>query len=120
MCHRLFVIAVLVLCVLGMCGASGWCDVIHVKTTGNDSNDGLSWGTAKRTVQTGLDASAPGDQVWVAAGTYVERITLPDGVALYGGFLGTEGDLGARNWTLNQTVIDGSQGGQVSFAFVWN
>ena len=39
-------------------------------------------------------------EVWVAAGTYVECITLKAEVALYGGFAGGETDLSQRNWTV--------------------
>ena len=82
---------------------------IYVATTGNDTNDGLSWATAKLTVQAGLNAAVSGDQVWVAAGTYVQCITLKAEVALYGGFVGSETDLAQRNWAVNATVLDGNQ-----------
>ena len=62
---------------------------IYVSRVGNDANDGFSWATAKLTVQAGLNAAVSGDQLWVAAGIYVERITLKAGVALYGGFAGS-------------------------------
>src|SRR5207253_201489 len=65
---------------------------VYVSKAGNDANDGLSWQTAKLTVQAGISASTSGDQVWVAAGTYVERIQLRNAVALYGGFSGSETD----------------------------
>ena len=70
---------------------------VYVATAGNDANDGISWLTAKKTVQAGLNAAAAGDQVWVAAGTYVQCITLKAGVALYGGFAGGETDLSQRS-----------------------
>ncbi len=86
---------------------------IYVSTEGNDGNAGTSWPTAKATLQAGLDAAESGDQVWVAAGTYVECITLKDGVGLYGGFAGWEGDLSDRDWTTNVTTLDGNQAGSV-------
>jgi parallel beta-helix repeat protein len=96
--------------------AMGWLGVsrldaatIYVCPAGSDANDGLTWPTAKKTVQAGLNAAASDDQVWVAAGTYVENITLKSGVALYGGFAGGESDLAQRNWTTNVTVLDGNQ-----------
>ena len=86
---------------------------IYVSTAGNDGNNGRSWADAKKTVQAGLNTAAAGDQVWVAAGTYVENITLTAEVALYGGFAGTEADLVQRNWTVNVTVLDGNRAGSV-------
>lgn len=41
-------------------------------------------------MQAALNLAGPGDQVWVAAGQYYERVSIPDGVELYGGFVGTE------------------------------
>ncbi len=86
---------------------------IYVSKAGNDANNGLSWATAKATVQGGLNAASSGDQVWVAAGTYVENITLKDGVALHGGFAGDETDLPQRNWTAHVTILDGNKAGTV-------
>jgi len=86
---------------------------VFVSTSGNDENDGLTWATAKQTVQAGLNAATGGDEVWVAAGTYVENITLKDAVALYGGFAGNETELSQRNWATNKTVLDGNQAGSV-------
>ena len=42
----------------------------HVATTGNDSNDGLTTGTAWKTLQKGANTVNPDDVVQVAAGTY--------------------------------------------------
>ncbi len=44
--------------------------VIHVKTDGDDGNDGSSWELAVRTIQRGIDLARNGDQVLVADGTY--------------------------------------------------
>ena len=80
--------------------------IIYVSQSGNDANDGLSWATSKLTIQNGVttaDASAD-PTVWVAVGllpppvlplqptpiAYVENITVPDNVAVYGGFRGDE------------------------------
>ncbi len=87
--------------------------IYYVSTAGNDANDGLSWPAAKLTVQAGLNAATSGNEVWVAAGAYVQCITLKDGVALYGGFAGGETDLSQRNWTVNVTILDGNQVGSV-------
>ncbi|MGB9623939.1 MAG: right-handed parallel beta-helix repeat-containing protein [Phycisphaerae bacterium] len=87
--------------------------IIHVKPDGDDANDGSTWAAAKRTIRAGLFDAAETDQVWVAAGTYVERITLRRGVALYGGFAGNETDRAQRNWAVHRTILDGNKGGPV-------
>ncbi len=84
---------------------------IVVSTSGDDLNDGLTWATAKRTIQAGLDTAVPGDQVWVAQGTYAENITLAADVGLYGGLAGNETpgafSLACRRSRENMTVVQG-------------
>jgi parallel beta-helix repeat protein len=93
---------------------SAYSAVIYVdQNAPGPEHDGISWETAFLTVQEGLAASTSGDQVWVAAGLYVERITLKAGVALYGGFPAGGGDWGSRDWSANATILDGNQGGVV-------
>ena len=88
--------------------------IIYINgTTGDNDNGGLSWGSAKQTVQAGLNVAVSNDQVWVAAGTYVEQVTIKSGVSLYGGFNGNEVSLGERNWSTNITILDGNQNGSV-------
>ncbi|MCE5323028.1 hypothetical protein LLG46_06910 [bacterium] len=80
--------------------------IIHVKTDGDDEDDGLSWGTAKETVNAALDAASSGYEIWVAAGTsYSISTSIPDGVRIYGGFDGTETSIDDRDWVTNLTVI---------------
>lgn len=93
--------------------------VVYVSPSGNDLNDGSSWAKAKKSIQAGIEAAA-GEvaEVWVAAGTYSERITLKPNAWLYGGFAGTETDKSQRDWKASKTVIDGTpaqgqQGGSV-------
>ncbi len=87
--------------------------------TGN--NDGTSWADAYRgvdAVATALNASVSGDEIWVAAGTYVPTTTttrtithqLKAGVAVYGGFNGTETLLAQRNYLANVTTLSGDIG----------
>ena len=108
---RLAVMAALVFVV------PAWAGTIFVSTSGKDAGTGQSWAAAKRTVQAGLDTAIAGDQVWVATGTYVENITLKDGVALYGGLAGNEDpatfDLADRDFQAHETTLDGNQNGSV-------
>lgn len=88
--------------------------VVRVSTPGNDSNSGSSWALAKRTVQAAIDEVAlAGGEVWVAAGEYYEKVTLPPHVSIYGGFAGTETLRTQRNPVTNSTVLDGSYSGAV-------
>ena len=98
--------------------------VRYVKTDGSDSNTGLSWGQAYLTVQKALETAVSGDEIWVKAGTYKPTkefdgttdasrdftFYLKDGVAVYGGFAGTENLLSQRNWTSNVTILSGDIG----------
>jgi len=93
----------------------------YVTTSGDDiNNNGLSWGTAFGTVQKALDAAVSGDEIWVAAGTYYPdeidgtdsndpdaTFRLKSGVALYGGFVGTEAALADRPTPLALTILSG-------------
>ena len=70
------------------------------------SGDGTSWAQAFRTVQEALantNLTACQAEIWVARGDYAGGITLRSGVAIYGGFVGTEASVFERNWTTNLT-----------------
>ncbi len=81
---------------------------IYVDTAG--TGDGSSWTNAAPTITDGLSIANMGDQVWVEVGTYAENVTVPDGVALYGGFAGGETSLSQRNVRANVTTISDSAG----------
>jgi len=87
--------------------------VFYVAPGGSDANDGSSWELAKASVQAAVNEARTGDSVWVAAGTYVGPVTLEKGVALYGGFAGTETQLEQRDWRAHVTVLDADQQGPV-------
>ncbi len=93
-------------------------NTIYVKHDAAGANDGTSWANAYTTLYTALSAASPGDQVWVAAGTYKadagtanNSLFMEAGVALYGGFNGTEAMLSARNPQTNVTVLSGDLAG---------
>jgi len=102
-------------------------------TRPNDSGDGLSWPTAKKTVSAALALAQYGDQVWIKAGTYrattdaygnaapfdarTKTHTLKSGVNVYGGFNGSETALAQRNVAANISILSGDlNGNDVGFA----
>ncbi len=84
------------------------------------SGDGLSWQTAFKTIQEGIDDVAGSEescQVWVAEGRYPiyrsgprDTVWLKPNVSLFGGFEGWETTLEQRNWLSHPTILDGRQG----------
>ena len=73
----------------------------------NDSGDGLSWATAKKTIQGAINATTAAHQVWVKKGTYAEALTFSSGAAVYGGFAGNETQLSQRAGKPQETILDG-------------
>ncbi len=70
-------------------------------------------------LQTALTNTVSGSELWVAAGTYTPTtgtdrtlsFQLRDGIALYGGFAGSETLRSQRNITANVTVLSGDLNG---------
>lgn len=98
--------------------------VIYVRASdGNDGNDGLAWNRAKKTITAALNAtSASTKEIWVAAGTYNEQVTMREGVNVLGGFADTgnptnkldDTNRNISNTTAGfMTTIDGQAGGRV-------
>src|SRR5574341_967977 len=85
--------------------------VCFVKAGASGSNDGTSWTNAYTSLQSALSGSC--SEVWVAAGVYkpganrTATFNIPPGVAVYGGFAGTESSLSQRNPGLNITILSG-------------
>ena len=87
-------------------------------------NNGSSWADAYTELQLALDAGVSGDQIWVAEGTYTptaehggsgdryKSFQMKNGVAIYGGFDPTEGDVAweDRDWEGNVTILSGDIG----------
>ncbi|NLV44139.1 MAG: PASTA domain-containing protein [Candidatus Hydrogenedentes bacterium] len=80
--------------------------VYFVKLSG--TGDGSSWENAGN-LQAMVDQAQAGDEVWVAAGVYTSEasavLTLKAGVAVYGGFAGTETVREQRDWRGNITML---------------
>nr|MBP6619266.1 right-handed parallel beta-helix repeat-containing protein [Leadbetterella sp.] len=93
---------------------------VNINATG--TNAGTSWANAFTSLQGALDVAVSGDQIWVAAGTYLpskdpfgnaspanagdKTFYLKNGVSIYGGFIGTETALNQRV-SGNETILSG-------------
>lgn len=113
---RSFQLALLICCAIASLNVAA--QVIYVKFDAPGLNNGSSWANAYLTLDPALSAAVPGDQIWVAAGTYTTDNPAPNnyflmesGVELYGGFNGTETSLSQRNYLTNVTILDGDIGG---------
>ena len=73
---------------------------------GSDNNTGTSWNNAFATLTKAFTLTAEGDEIWVAAGTYIGAYTLSKhDFKLYGSFAGTE-----TSPVLNNVVLGGKNG----------
>lgn len=90
----------------------------YVTAAGAGEKNGSNWANAydNTQLQTAINASAGGDQVWVAKGTYKPGSTrdiyfnMKTGVGVYGGFAGTETAISQRNILGNETILSGEIG----------
>jgi hypothetical protein len=95
----------------------------YVNDAAAGANDGTSWENAFTDLQSALAVAVAGDSIWVAAGTYKPSLSidgsadvrtasfsLKSGVALYGGFAGTESRLDRRGSDPALTVLSGDIG----------
>jgi gliding motility-associated-like protein len=79
---------------------------------------GTTWASAFNNLQSALAASSIFDQIWVAQGTYKPStpagrsatFSVPGGVAIYGGFIGTESANTQANPALYPTILSGDIG----------
>ncbi len=87
---------------------------IYVNAGASAGGDGTSWANAYDNLETALASASSGNEIWVASGTYMisgdrnQSFVVPSGVAMYGGFNGTEVLLSQRDWELNITSLDGN------------
>ncbi|MEI7983729.1 MAG: LamG domain-containing protein, partial [Bacteroidota bacterium] len=113
----------------GIGSFSGWTassspKTIYVNDNASGKNDGTDWTDAYSSLQSALDNAVSSDQIWVAAGTYTPtsaydltntsryyHFRMIDGVAIYGGFAGTETDVTQRTnfgaGQTNETILSG-------------
>jgi predicted outer membrane repeat protein len=102
-------------------------DIVYVKADNAGTQDGSSWETAYSSLQLAMNhAYSAGADVWVAAGTYAPSETgnreasfmLRKGVAVYGGFVGTETAVDQRDAAANETLLSGDLGGTNAYHVV--
>jgi gliding motility-associated-like protein len=102
--------------------------IVYVTSSGAGTNDGSSWQNAlgSSQLQAAMENAAANTQIWIKAGTYYptaypagcsicnapqyEAFSLKSGLAVYGGFAGTETDLSQRNIAANVTTFSGDIG----------
>ena len=90
-------------------------NILYVKEGG--TGDCSSWENACD-LQDALGDAETGNEIWVAEGTYYPTdstdrtvsFKLKNGVALYGGFAGTETARDQRDWVVNPTILSGDLG----------
>lgn len=107
-----------VLSILCAVTAASGQDVVFVNAAlQTGTNDGSSWANAyqgRLGLKAALDAAQAPAQFWIAEGTYAPSLgdrsasfELHSGIALYGGFVGTETQLSERNPALHETILSG-------------
>ena len=92
----------LTLCAATLCASA---TIRYVSPNGDNAKDGLSWANAKASVNEAVKASSKGDEVYVAAGTYNETVSLKDGVQIRGGYNATTGLRDIENF---KSILDGT------------
>jgi len=110
-------------------GTANTQSIIHVDASNSDFQNGTSWTMAFDNVQSAIDASAAGDSIFIASGTYLpsellggssdprdKTCHIPSGVLNYGGFGGTESSLSDRDsdstagtYLIKAPLSDGSE-----------
>ena len=106
-CYFFAIILVCLIVPLPKAFAAIW----YVDGTKSLSGDGANWGNAFVSIQEAISNEnvQEDDEVWVIASTYFisTDIMVNKAIGIYGGFTGSESVRSQRDWSQNQTIIDG-------------
>jgi hypothetical protein len=91
-------------------------DTWYVDADAAGASTGMSWANAFNDLQDALAVARPGDEIWVAEGTYyptasddrTATFNLYNRVEIYGGFAGTETMRSARDPENNPAILSGN------------
>lgn len=109
-----------IISVIASCAGAARADVVYVRAGAEEGGNGRSWDRAFARLEDALAAADSDDELWIAAGVYLpaapgadrgQRFSIPDGVALYGGFAGVETDREERDPASNPTILSGDLNG---------
>lgn len=111
----------LVFIALFFIGLSANSTIIYVNFSAPGNENGTSWNDACYTLYDALDVAEPGDEIWIAGGTFTDfgaggqnfALEIPDQVKIYGGFAGTETDTDQRDIENHPTIISGNEDGTI-------
>jgi hypothetical protein len=97
-------------------------DTWHVAGDASTGGTGLTWASALNSLQSALDLAERGDSIWLKQGVYTPNalsdsqdprsvtFNIPNGVKLFGGFVGDETEVSERNTDPSLTVLSGNIG----------
>lgn len=102
-------------CALVLLGAAAHAARVHVDAAATPPGDGETWATAYASLRGAVDASAPGDEIWIAGGTYRAddagdrngALVLKQDMKLYGGFTAGQDASEARDPLAPATILCG-------------
>ena len=107
--HPMKHIATLVLLCLAVVAGSA-ADTIYVHPMAELGGDGQSWNAPLRNLAIAMTTAQPGDELWLASGTFRLGATLKmkNGVRIYGGFTGNETLRERRDWFRRPSILESS------------